>query len=121
MSEKKRVLFKNAQVKDIEEAPKVEAPKPMPRSNSTTGLSSLSRSVIAAEQRQDELQDTIENVKNIVALYEKEIEALKGYGREQSKVIQEQRVELENCKHDLMKSRCEIAMLLEEIDKIWSS
>ena len=121
MSEKKRVMFKNAQVKDIEEAPKVEAPKPMPRSSSTTGLSSLSRSVIAAEHKQEELECTIENVKSIVAQYEKEIDKLKEYGRIQSKLIEEQKIELQNCKHDLDKSKDEIKILLDEINRIWDS
>lgn len=116
---KKRVLFRNSK-----EEPKVEieeAPRPMPRSTSTTGLSTLSRGLLEQEQRQTELSETIDSVKEIVAKYETEISKLQEYGREQSKVIEQQKQELDVCKSDLIKTREEIVMLLKQIDLIWNS
>jgi predicted nucleic acid-binding Zn-ribbon protein len=115
---KKRVMFNN----QIEPTPEESAPpKPFPRSSSTTGLSSLSRSVIQAEERQNALCETMSTVKEIIAQYENEIRVLKSNNIEQMKIIQIQQEELKHTKEELLKTKEEIKILLDEINRIWDS
>jgi len=116
---KKRVMFSN-QIETVTEEP-VPAPRSIPRSSSTTGLSSLSKSVIQAEERQNELCQTMSTVKEIIAQYENEIRVLKSNTMEQLKIIEIQQEELKRCVDELADNRRQIEELLGEINRIWES
>ena len=96
-------------------------PKAMPRSNSTTGLSSLSRSVIEAEHKQCILEETIQNVQGIIKQYEAEILKLKESSTRQLEIITSQEKCLGEYENELKKAKHEIEKLCEEINTIWTT
>jgi peptidoglycan hydrolase CwlO-like protein len=116
---KKRVMFSN-QIETVTEEP-VPAPRSIPRSASTTGLSSLSKAVIETESKQNALCETMATVKEIIAQYENEIRVLKSNSMEQLKIIEIQQEELKKCVIELNDNRRQIEELLTEIEKIWNS
>ena len=82
----KKITFSNAvslldvktdvieDVKDIEEAPKI-----LSKSKSTNGLSSLTKSIIEHETKQNEMNDILQNMREVVQKYQDELLLLKKY------------------------------------------
>lgn len=82
-------------------------PVALPRSNSSHGLSSLSKSIIEQESKLLEIDDLIVNMKSIITQYETEIKELQSELRKQNILINDYQNTLEKCK--------------DEIHQIWNS
>ena len=123
----KKITFSNAvslldvktdvieDVKDIEEAPKIS------KSKSTNGLSSLTKSIIEHETRQNEMDDILQNIREVVQKYQDELLLLKSMLKNQNDIIKSQEVCLEDYEQELKLAKEEIRKLVEQVKEIWES
>jgi len=101
---------------DIEEAPKI-----LSKSKSTNGLSSLTKSIIEHETKQNEMNDILQNMREVVQKYQDELILLKSMLKNQNDIIKSQEICLEEYELELKQAREEIKNLVEEIKNIWDS
>ena len=106
--------------KDKKVAPQVP-PKTIPRSSSTTGLSSLSKAVLENEAKQQEMGDMLCNVRNVIEQYEQEIRVLQQETAKQSNIITNQEITISGYVQELNKAKDEISKLMQGIQEIWDS
>ena len=123
----KKITFSNAvvisdvktdikeDVKDIEEAPKIS------KSKSTNGLSSLTKSIIQHEEKQNEMNDILENMREVVKKYQDELTQLKAMLKNQNDIIKSQEICLEEYEDELKQTKEEIRKLVEQVKEIWES
>ena len=123
----KKITFSNAislldvktdvieDVKDIEETPKIS------KSKSTNGLSSLTKSIIEHETKQNEMSDILQNMREVVQKYQDELLLLKSMLKNQNDIIKSQEICLEEYELELKQAREEIKNLVEEIKNRWDS
>ena len=83
------------------------APIPLTRSNSTNGLSSLSKSIIEQESKLIEIDELFVNMKSIITQHETEFKELQSELTKQNILILDYQNTLEKCK--------------EQIFEIWNS
>ena len=124
----KKITFSNAvslldvktdvieNVKDIEEAPKI-----LSKSKSINGLSSLSKSIIEHEEKQNEMNDILQNMREVVKRYQDELFILQENLKAQNQIIKSQEVCLSEYEEELKQARDEIKNLMEQIREIWDS
>lgn len=91
-----------------------EAPKPLARSNSTTGLSSLSKGLIEHEKNIGEMNEMIQSMRDVITRYEEEVKQLQKNGDQQELIIKTQ-------SDELIKTKSEIDRCLTKIQEIWES
>ena len=91
-----------------------EEPKPLPRSASTTGLSSLSKGLIEHEKNIEEISGMITNMREIIGKYEEEIKQMQCNHDLQECIIKTQATEL-------IKAKWEIEQCVKKIQDIWDS
>ena len=117
----KKISFGNAQVLgekvvvDIEEQPKMKTSK------STNGLSSLTKSIIEHETKQNEMNDILENMREVVKKYQDELFMLKEMLKSQNEIIKSQETCLGEYEEELKQAKEEIKKLVEEIKEIWET
>jgi predicted nucleic acid-binding Zn-ribbon protein len=95
-------------VKDIEEAPPI-----LSKSKSTNGLSSLTKSIIEHETKQNEMNDILENMREIVKKYQDELVNLKAMLQAQTEIIKCQEDCLSEYEEELKKTKEEIKLIWE--------
>ena len=76
-------------------------PKPLTRSMSNTGLSSLSKSIIEQESKIIELDDMVNTLKEILIKYELQVHELIEQINKQDVIIKEYEKTLEECKQEI--------------------
>ena len=123
----KKITFSNAvslldvktdvieDVKDIEEAPKIS------KSKSTNGLSSLTKSIIEHETKQNEMNDILQNMREVVQKYQDELLLLKSMLKNQNDIIKSQEICLEEYEQELKLAKGEIRKLVDQVKEIWES
>ena len=123
----KKITFSNAvlildvktdvieDVKDIEEAPKIS------KSKSTNGLSSLTKSIIEHETKQNEMNDILQNMREVVQKYQDELILLKSMLKNQNDIIKSQEICLEEYEQELKLAKGEIRKLVDQVKEIWES
>ena len=102
---------------DMEEVPV----QPLTKSKSINGLSSLSKSIIEHEEKQNEMNDILQNMREVVQKYQDELILLKSMLKNQNDIIKSQEICLEEYELELKQAREEIKNLVEEIKNIWDS
>jgi septal ring factor EnvC (AmiA/AmiB activator) len=122
----KKVHFSNVkilgQTDNIEEIPAVVVePLPLPKSKSINGLSSLSKSIIEHENKQNEMNDVLENMREVVKRYQDELFILQQNLKSQNEIIKSQETCLSEYEQELKQARDEIKNLVDEIKNIWDS
>lgn len=122
----KKVHFSNAKLlnvpETVDETVKIEElPQSMPKSKSINGLSSLSKSIIEHENKQNEMNDVLENMREVVKRYQDELFILQQNLKAQNDIIKSQEVCLSEYEEELKEARDEIKKLVEEIKEIWDS
>ena len=101
---------------DIEEAPKI-----LSKSKSTNGLSSLTKSIIEHETRQNEMDDILQNIREVVQKYKDELLLLKSMLKNQNDIIKSQEVCLSEYEDELKLAKSEIRKLVDQVKEIWES
>lgn len=119
-----KVQFSNVKIlgeNDIEEIPVVVEPSPLPKSKSINGLSTLSKSIIEHEEKQNEMNDILQNMREVVTRYQNELFILQENLKSQNEIIKSQEVCLGEYEEELKQARDEIKNLVQEIKNIWDS
>jgi septal ring factor EnvC (AmiA/AmiB activator) len=119
----KKVQFSNVKIlgeNDVEEIPLLQPP-PMVKSKSINGLSSLSKSIIEHEEKQNEMNDILQNMREVVKRYQDELFILQENLKAQNEIIKSQEVCLSEYEEELQQARDEIKNLVQEIKNIWDS
>ena len=101
---------------DIEETPKI-----LSKSKSTNGLSSLTKSIIEHETKQNEMNDILENMREVVQKYQDELILLKSMLKNQNDIIKSQEICLEEYEQELKLAKGEIRKLVDQVKEIWES
>ena len=101
---------------DIEEAPKI-----LSKSKSINGLSSLSKSIIEHENKQNEMSDILQNMREVVQKYQDELLLLKSMLKNQNDIIKSQEVCLSEYEDELKLAKSEIRKLVDQVKEIWES
>jgi len=101
---------------DIEEAPKI-----LSKSKSTNGLSSLTKSIIEHETKQNEMNDILQNMREVVQKYQDELLLLKSMLKNQNDIIKSQEICLEEYEQELKLAKGEIRKLVDQVKEIWES
>lgn len=118
----KKITFGNVKIlgeNDIEEVPLLQIP--MTKSKSINGLSSLSKSIIEHEEKQNEMNDILQNMREVVKRYQDELFILQENLKAQNEIIKSQEVCLSEYEEELKQARDEIKHLVQEIKNIWDS
>ena len=103
---------------DMEEVPVLQ---PLPKSKSINGLSSLSKSIIEHEEKQNEMNDILQNMREVVKRYQDELFILQENLKAQNQIIKSQEVCLSEYEEELKQARDEIKNLMEQIREIWDT
>lgn len=114
----KKVSFSNAPVLPV---PAKTEETQIKTSKSTNGLSSLTRSIIEHETKQNEMNDILENMREVVKKYQDELFLLKEMLKSQNEIIKSQEVCLSEYEQELKACRDEIKKLVAEIKEIWET
>ena len=101
---------------DIEEAPKI-----LSKSKSINGLSSLSKSIIEHENKQNEMNDILQNMREVVQKYQDELILLKSMLKNQNDIIKSQEICLKEYEDELKLAKSEIRKLVDQVKEIWES
>lgn len=122
----KKVQFSNVKILgenniEVEDIPILLQPPPLTKSKSINGLSSLSKSIIEHENKQNEMNDVLENMREVVKRYQDELFILQENLKAQNEIIKSQEVCLSGYEEELKQARDEIKNLVEEIKNIWDS
>lgn len=119
----KKLTFSNATVivPEVKEVNDIEEVPILPKSKSTNGLSSLTKSIIEHETKQNEMNDILENMREVVQKYQNELEYLKGMLKSQTEIIKSQEVCLSEYEDELKIAKFEIKKLVDEVKNIWDS
>ena len=100
---------------DIEETPKIS------KSKSTNGLSSLTKSIIEHETKQNEMSDILQNMREVVQKYQDELLLLKSMLKNQNDIIKSQEICLEEYEDELRLAKGETRKLVDQVKEIWES
>ena len=113
----KKVTFVNVQKKDKEPSP----PVALPRSNSMTGLNTLSKSIVEHEIHLEQLNVLMSNFHEIIKKYEIEILQLQDNINSQNKIIENQVLIMNDYKLSLDVAQKDLQNCKNEIANIWNS
>lgn len=120
----KKITFGNVKIlgeNDIEEVKVDPVVQPIVKSKSINGLSSLSKSIIEHEEKQNEMNDILQNMREVVKRYQDELFILQENLKAQNEIIKSQEVCLSEYEEELKQARDEIKNLVEEVKEIWTS
>lgn len=98
-----------------------EPPKPMQRSMSTTGLSTLSKGLLEHDEKLNDMDSIVKHTQEIIKKYEEEVKQLQKNGDLQEQLINRQIIELEVTKKEILIARNEIVKCVADIKSIWDS
>ena len=96
-------------------------PTPMPRSQSTTGLSSLSKGLIEHGEHIESIDNMLNHMQEVVQKYEAEIKTLQDQAKVQTVLLNKQDELFLQHEKALFEAKGEIKKLVSEIDSIWNS
>ena len=103
---------------DMEEVP---VQPHLTKSKSINGLSSLSKSIIEHEEKQNEMNDILQNMREVVQKYQDELILLKSMLKNQNDIIKSQEICLEEYEQELKLAKGEIRKLVDQVKEIWES